>query len=82
MFTNQTKHSSSFSQESKNSSSFTKLSKNSSSFTNTTKNASSFNNQVEGKYYHLLWSSVIFPWQEALPWQFLGEQQFTNLIKN
>jgi hypothetical protein len=58
MFTNETKHSSSFSNQSKNSSVFTNQSKNSSSFSNQSKSSTTFANEGQTEGPHSLTSGM------------------------
>ncbi len=52
-------------------------------FTNETKNSETFSNQNKSQSLSL-WDALVYPWQEALPWQFdaPGYPTFTNQTKN
>jgi len=76
--------------QSKNASVFSNLTKSVSSFLNGTKNSSTLTNSDRSSQINPLWSTSVFPWALALPWQYAmisysnqskNSSSFTNITK-
>ena len=63
---------------------FTNIAKNSTTWTNIAKNSTAWTN-IAKSVLASLWSASVYPWQEALPWQYPAGgtlTTWTNIAKN